>query len=253
MSRRYDTFAAHAVCAAAGMRDGMRAAQFFMRDLSNADAWGKAGAGSSTALSLLVSRLARVADRIITWSANAVISVLLPGWRKLPSPFALGMVNEVSDAIRQNSLVHNPLFNAYFFRAAKNLLERYARAPSLVFEHRVDAARCRLAAEEPVADESRVLARALIALAEAAPIARPGTAKTDLLKSADANVAIWAIACIALLFAGEGRPSDTLGEDEFFAVVGALIAPRLEAVGSLIREGDTDGLARELEAIKAMY
>ena len=29
--------AAHAVCAAAGVRDGLRATQFYVRDLSNAD------------------------------------------------------------------------------------------------------------------------------------------------------------------------------------------------------------------------
>jgi hypothetical protein len=163
------------------------------------------------------------------------------------------MIEEVAEAIRRNSLVHNPLFNAYFFRAAKTLLERYAAPPILVFEHRVDAARRRLAAEEPAANEARFLARALIALAEAAPIARHGAAKNELLREADANVAIWAVACIALLFAEEGRPSEKLGEDEFFAVVAALIEPRLEAIGSLIRSGDANGLARELEAIKAMY
>ena len=33
--------AAHAVCAAAGVRDGLRAAQFYIRDLANADRFGK--------------------------------------------------------------------------------------------------------------------------------------------------------------------------------------------------------------------
>jgi hypothetical protein len=126
VSRTYDSVAAHAVCIGAGARDGLRAAQFFMRDLSNVDAWGKTGAGSATALSTLVARLARLADRFMTWSANAAIALLLPQWRRLPSPFAPGMMNEVADAIRQNSLVHNPLFNAYFFRAAR----RPSRAPA---------------------------------------------------------------------------------------------------------------------------
>jgi hypothetical protein len=253
VSRTYDTFAAHAVCAAAGARDGLRATHFFMRDLANADAWGKTGAGSATALSRLVSRLARMADGFMTWSTNIVIALILPQWRKLPSPFAAGMVNEVADAIRRNSLVHNPLFNAYFFRAAKTVLERYAAPPSLVFEHRVDAARRRLAAEAPSAGKAQFLARGLIALSEAAPIARHGAPKSELLSGADANVAVWAIACIALLFAEDGRPSETLGEDEFFAVVAALIAPRLGAIAELIRAGDAEGLAEELEAVRGMY
>jgi hypothetical protein len=253
MSRSYNSFAAHAVCVAAGLRDGLRAAQFFMRDLANADAWGRTDPGSVTFLSKLVARLASIADRMMTWSVNAAIALILPGWRKLPSPFAPGMMNEVAEAIRRNSLVHNPLFNAYFFRAAKNILERYAAAPSLVFEHRVDAARRRLASEEPAAGEARFLARALISLSEAAPIARHGAARMELLNGADANVSVWAIACIALLFAEEGRPSDTLGEDEFFAVVGALIAPRLDAIAALIRARKVEALAAELDTIKAMY
>lgn len=253
IARRYDSLAAHAVCAAAGARDGLRAAQFFMRDLSNADAWGKTNAGSATALSKLVARFARLADRIMTWSANAAIALLLPGWRKLPSPFAPGMMNEVAEAIRQNSLVHNSLFNAYFFRASKSVLERYAKPPILVLEHRVDAARRRLAMEAPAADEAEFLARALIALSEAAPVARHGAPRGDLFGDRDVNVAVWAIACVALLFAEEGRPSETLSEDEFFTVVGALIAPRLDAIAALIRANDIQALARELETIKGMY
>jgi hypothetical protein len=253
LARRYDSLAAHAVCAAAGLRDGLRSAQFFVRDLSNADAWGHANAGSATALSKLVAGLARLADRFMTWSANTAIALLLPSWRKLPSPFAAGMMNEVADAIRQNSLVHNPLFNAYFFRAGKNILARYAKPPVLVLEHRVDAARRRLALEPPAVGEARFLASALIALAQAAPVARHGAPRTELFGEADANVAVWAIACVALLFAEEGRPSEKLSEDEFFAIVGALIAPRLGAIAALTRANDTAALARELESIKAMY
>jgi hypothetical protein len=253
LARRYDSLAAHAVCAAAGFRDGLRSAQFFMRDLANADAWGKAHSGSATALSTLVARLAHLADRFMTWSTNLAIALLLPSWRKLPSPFAPGMMNEVADAIRQNSLVHNPLFNAYFFRAGKNILARYTRSPILVLEHRVDAARRSLALEPAAGDEAHFLARALIALSEAAPVARHGAPRAELFGAEDANIAVWAIACIALLFAEEGRPSDTLSEDEFFAVVGALIAHRLATIAALIRAEDVDALARELEAIKGMY
>ena len=55
--------------------------------------------------------------------------LFLPSWRKLPSPFAPGMMHEVAEAIRENSLVHNPLFNAYFFRAAIHIIGRYSEPP----------------------------------------------------------------------------------------------------------------------------
>jgi hypothetical protein len=102
--RSADDFAAHAVCVAAGVRDGMRATQFYVRDLSRADAWGKSHAGGATFLSVQVARLARLADRFMTWSANVAIALFLPSWRKLPSPFAPGMMSEIATAIRRNSL-----------------------------------------------------------------------------------------------------------------------------------------------------
>ncbi len=83
----------------------------------------------------------------MTWGANVAIALFLPSWRKLPSPFAPGMMNEVAEAIRKNSLVHNPLFNAYFFRAAIHIISRYSEPPYLLLEHRVDAARRQLASE----------------------------------------------------------------------------------------------------------
>jgi len=40
-SRHQDTLASHAVCAAAGARDSVRTAQFFLRILSGAEYWGR--------------------------------------------------------------------------------------------------------------------------------------------------------------------------------------------------------------------
>ena len=51
--------AAHAVCAAAGVRDGLRAAQFYIRDLSNADRFGKGEPKQVPFLSRVVAQLAR--------------------------------------------------------------------------------------------------------------------------------------------------------------------------------------------------
>jgi hypothetical protein len=256
--RSADTFAAHAVCAAAGVRDGMRAAQFYIRDLSRADEWAKSHAEGATFLSTQTARLARLADRLITWGANLSIRLLLPSWRKLPSPFAPGILSEIATAIAKNSFVHNPLFNAYFFRAAQHILQRYAEPPYLVLEHRVDAARRLLAQRaNPLgeAGETDFLARTLLALVETGPIARTGTLNEPhrFFNGIEPNVAVWAIACVTLLFAEEGRPIKELDEDEFFAVVGALIEPRLSTIADLVAKRDEGGLAAELADIKAMY
>ncbi|MBL8908422.1 MAG: hypothetical protein JNM20_17255 [Rhizobiales bacterium] len=264
-SRSYDTWASRAVCIAAGARDGLRTAQFFVRLLSGAEDWGRSPAAAASVgppartyfFSPLVSRLASMADRFMTWTVDCWIALVIPEWRKLPSPFNHGMLNEVSQAIRADSFVANPLFNTYFYRAAIHILHRYRLPPFLVLEHRVDAARRRLA--EPTIGETvsktDFLALALIDLVEAAPVARAGELKSPGSPAAgvDANVSIFAIACVALLFAEEGKPSEELDEDQFFAVVGALIGPRLDAMAEMISRRDAAGLARELAEIKEMY
>jgi len=253
--RTADSFAAHAVCVAAGVRDGMRAAQYYVRDLARADNWGNSHTDGSTSLSVQVARAARVADRFMTWTTNTAIRMILPEWRKLPSPFAPGMMREVKTAIRHNGFVQNPLFNAYFFRAAHHILYRYAQPPFLVLEHRVDAARRRLANQDGQVDEFHFLARALIALVETGPVARMLTLKPghNILAGVEANLAVCAIACVTLLFAEEGRLAEGLDENKFFSIVGALIEPRLPRIEALVSARDEQGLAAELAEIKAMY
>jgi hypothetical protein len=244
--------AAHAVCMASSVRDVLRTTQFYIRDLSYADGINHAERGEPTFLSSAVASLARLADRFMTWSANTAIKVLLPSWRQLPSPFTPGMVRDVADAIARNSLVHNPLFNAYFFRAAIHITARYAEPPHLILEHRVDAAR-RVLAESGGSGE--FLARTLVALVEAAPIARTGKSKPGLkpFEKVEPNIAVFTIACITLLIAEEGKPGAIHDEDEFFAVVGALVQPRLEAIAKLVSSRDYAGLAAQFEAIRNMY
>ena len=251
VTRSNDSLAAHAVCMAASFRDVLRAAQFYTRDVSNVDGTRKPERGVPTLLSSLVARMARLADRFMTWSSRTIISIVLPGWRKLPSPFTPGMVGAVSSAIAENSLVHNPLFNAYFFRAAIHITERYSEPPYLILEHRVDAAR-RLLALEPTPN---FLAQALITLVENAPIARVGKSKGALqpFESTEPNVAVFAIACVTLLFAEEGKPIAIHDEDEFFAIAGALILPRLKDIALMIDKRDVEGLARELADIRDIY
>jgi hypothetical protein len=153
-------------------------------------------------------------------------------------------------------LTHNPTFNAYFYRAAIHVAGRYSAPPWLILEHRVDAARRSLAprVDEPVS-ESVMMARILIALVEQGPVARIGavTEKNRFFTQVEPNVAVFAIACVALLFAEEGRPGEAIDEDEFFTVTGALIGPRLPVIAAFIGSRDEAGLARELADIKSMY
>jgi hypothetical protein len=250
-----DSLAAHAVCAAAGVRDGFRAAQFYARDLANADGALSQEARTVPFLSRFVAILARLTDRFLSFAADLSISIFLPSWRKLPSPFTPGLVAQVADAVRRNSLVHNPLFNSYFYRAAMRIVEHYAETPSLVLEHRVDAARRQLAAKPSVQTETLVLARILISLVEAGAVARLGKARhSPFIKfQGDPNVAVFAIACAALMFGEEGKPPVEMGEDVFFAITGALIAPKLATIAPLVFAGDEEGLARELDDLRSMY
>jgi hypothetical protein len=248
--------AAHAVCAAAGMRDSLRAAQFYMRDLANADRFGEGSPERVPFLSRVVAQGARLADRLMDWGAKVSIAIFLPSWRDLPSPFTPGLMQEVAKGIREESLIHNPLFNAYFFRAAIHIARRYSAPPSLILEHRVDAARRSLALrdDEP-ASENAMLARILIALVENDPIAKIGAVseRNRFFASVEPNIAVNAIACVALMFAEEGKPAGTIDEDEFFSVTGALIGPRLGAIADLVAARDEAGLARELADIKSLY
>ena len=249
-------FAAHAVCAAAGVRDGLRAAQFYVRDLTNADRFGRGDSQRVPFLSRVVAQGARLVDRMMNWGANASIALFMPSWRKLPSPFTPGLMHQVARDIREDSLTHNPTFNAYFFRAAIHIAGRYSAPPWLILEHRVDAARRSLAprADEPVS-ESEMMARILIALVEQGPVARIGAVaeRNRFFAKVEPNVAVNAIACVALLFAEEGKPAEAINEDAFFSLTGALIGPRLPAIAALVERRDEAGLARELADIKSMY
>lgn len=255
--RSTNSLTAHAVCMAAGIRDSLRTAQFYVRDLSRADGSGAGVVPTPTLLSRVVAGTARRVDGLLSFAADVSIRLLVPKWRALPSPFAPGIRGEVTEAIRQNRLVLTSLFTAYFFRAAKHILASGTTAPFLVLEHRIDAAR-RLMAEQdalPGEPDTRVLARALLCLVEADPIARSGEAKPQFgfLKVGDANLAVMAAACVALLIAEEGKPIDSLDEDEFFAIAGALLAPRLPDMEAAVKARDVEALDHALTSVRDLY
>lgn len=256
-TRSGSPIAAHAVCIAASVRDLLRTAQFYSRDMSNVDGGLRSDHARPTLPSRVIAVAARLADGFMTWAANASIALFLPSWRKLPSPFGPGMVAAVAEAIRSDSLLHNPLFNAYFFRAAKHITARYAEPPNLVLEHRVDAARRQLAREGngDSAVDAAFMARLLLALVEAKPVARIGRLKQPqrLLRDDDPNVAIFAITVLALLFAEGGKPVAINDETEFFSVIGALIEPRLAALTAGIEANDLAAVEQEIRAIQSLY
>ena len=256
--RSAGTLTAHAVCMAAGVRDGLRTAQFYVRDLSQADGSGKLLVQQPTFLSRAVATLARFADWLLDKGADWSVRLLVPKWRDLPSPFEPGMRGEVLRAIRENRLVMTSLFTAYFFRAARHILERATVSPNLVLEHRIDAAR-RLMAAQSIKDTAdnpaRVLAEALLHLVEADPIAKAGAPRDghSWLGDADPNLAVMATACLALLLAEEGKPIESLDEDEFFEITAALLSPRLPKLEEAVKRRDVAALASELQAVRELY
>lgn len=249
-----DSFSAHAWCMAAGIRDALRTAQYYVRDMSNADGVIEDRQQNAAFLSRAVGKAARSIDRLMTCGANLSIRLLLPQWRHLPSPFSPGMIDEVASAISQNKLLENPLFNAYFFRSCQHILARWAEPPYLIMEHRIDAARRELAGQAHSANKLEFLAHTVLALVAAAPIARHGKVRAPaMLGSGNPNVAVCATACLALLLADEGGAIKGVGEDEFFAIVGALMAPRLSALQTAVEQHDVQNIAQQLDAIRALY
>ena len=260
----------HAASMAANARDGLRAAHYFVQELATADdpaaqsggnarkraAWLLPADAPTSLITGFIAQNARIADKVMNWSSDAAAALLAPDWRALPSPFNRNMMREIAAAITSQSFTANALFNAYFYRAALHILKRYGKPPFLVLENRIDGARRALAAaEQPDASDIAFIARALIALVRTAPVAEAGAIdpKSVLAKTKDPNVSIAAVACVALLFGDQGKPTDEIDEDKFFAIVGALISPRLAAIEQLIVRDDIRKLEAELAAIKAMY
>jgi hypothetical protein len=258
----------HAASVVANARDGLRTAHYLVQELATADDPTQQGSRSKRAAWLLpadaptslitgfIAQNARIADKVMNWSSDAAAALLAPDWRALPSPFTRNMMREIAAAIGSRSFTANALFDAYFYRAGLHILQRYSKPPFLVLENRIDAARRALAAaEQPDASDVAFTARALLALVRAAPVAEAGTIdpKSVLAKTKDPNVSIAAVACVALLFGDQGKPTDEIDEDKFFAIVGALISPRLPAIEQLIVRDDVKKLEAELAAIKALY
>jgi hypothetical protein len=268
-SRIPGTLGSTAVSMAANARDGLRTAHYFVQELATADdpnaqggnkrkrpTWLLPNDAPASLLTGFIAQNARIADKVMNWSSDAAAALLAPDWRVLASPFNRNMMGEIAAALTSQSFTANALFNAYFYRASLHILQRYGKPPFLVLENRIDAARRALAsAEQPDASDTTFMARALIALVRAAPVAEPGEIdpKSVLANTKDANVSVAAVACVSLLFGDQGKPTEEIDEDQFFAIVGALIAPRLAAIEQHITRDDVKKLEAELDTIKALY
>ncbi len=255
--RASNSMVTHAACMAAGVRDGLRTAQFYARDMAKADGHSSDMPRDSTFLSRAVAWVARVVDGSLSKAADVSVRLLRPQWRKLPSPFEPSMREDVIHTIRLNQFSYTSQFTAYFFRAARHMLERGAEAPHLVLEHRIESARRALEAEPALGEmtEADSLAHVLLRLVLAAPIARCGAPKSryEFLQLAYPNIAVMATACLALLLAEEGKPLAETDDDEFLEISGALLAPHFGDLTKAIEAKDVDALARILESVKQLY
>lgn len=256
-TRGFHALSARAFGAAATTRDGLRAAQYYARGLASFSAPGAVAAGSASphARRGWIARLARMADRGISHSADLTIRLTVPRWRALPSPFEPNMSQAIATALADTGFLHTSLFTTYFYRAARHILERLTEGSSLILEHRIDKARERLLLEPASTGTELFLARALMVLVEAAPVVRAGTpgAGVAVFGGVSANVAVFSIATTALLLAEDGKPSASFNEDEFFAMVGALAGPDLPAIALAIARSDSDELAKVLARIKSAW
>lgn len=256
-ARALNSMVTHAACMAAGVRDALRTAQFYARDMAKADGHSSDMPRDSTFLSRAVAKVARGVDKCLSRAGDISVKLLRPQWRKLPSPFEPSMRAEVIRTIRLNQFSYTSQFTAYFFRAARHMLERGAEAPHLVLEHRIESARRALETEPVLGDmtEADSLAHVLLRLVLAAPIARcgPPRSRYEFLQQADPNIAVMATACLALLLAEEGKPLAETDDDEFLEISGALLAPHFGELTKAIEARDVAALARILESVKGLY
>jgi hypothetical protein len=247
----------HLACMAAGVRDGLRTAQYYARDLSNADGANSTVPRNGTFLSQAVAGVAKGMDSSLSKAGDISIHLIRPQWRNLPSPFEQSVRRDVIQSIQQNQLAFTSQFTAYFFRSSTQILRRWAYGHHLVLEHRIEAARRALQRRSAPADaaiESKI-AQVLLQLIMAAPIARFGapTAHGAILNVTDPNITIMATACLALLLAEDGKPIDALDEVDFLEVTGALLGPRLLDLAEAVHAQDQNAIADVLIAVRELY
>jgi len=247
----------HLACMAAGVRDSLRTAQYYARDLSNANGANSTVPRNGTFLSQAVAGVAKGMDSGLSKAGNISIHWIRPQWRNLPSPFEQSVRRDVIQSIQQNQLAFTSQFTAYFFRSSTQILGRWAHGPQLVLEHRIEAARRSLQKQPSAADApiENKIASVLLQLVMAAPIARFGspTAHGAILAITDPNITIMATACLALLLAEEGKPIAALDEVDFLEITGALLEPQLMRLTEAVNAQDQSAIADVLRSVHELY
>jgi len=257
MSKPAAPITTHVACMAAGVRDGLRTARYYARDLSRADGRGSPMPRQVTLLSRAVAAVARGVDAGLSRGGDLSVKIVQPQWRALPSPFEQGVRRDVILSIQQQQFSFTTKFTAYFFRAAALILERWAEGPNLILEHRIESARRILQGRitDRDAPTDSKMALVLMHLVQAAPVVKIGTFSThgQILEGADANVAVMATTCLALLLAEQGRPEAELDEGAFLEISGALLKPRLPVLTAALKTQDLEATARILRSVVELY
>ena len=250
-------FAQHAACMAAGLRDGLRTAHFYARDMTKADGGMVVKDKQPSMLSRAVATLARTVDDGMSRAADFSLKTFSPQWRDLPSPFDLAVREQLALALIKTQVTLSSEFTLYFFRVARLELGQWVEKPHLVLEHRIEAVRRNFQPrardfKEPMPE---VLAQLLIALVEARPIARAGILKPGLefLNHVDLNVAVFASACLALLLATRGKPGSKIDDGEFLVIVAQLMHTRLQDIGKEVEKRNSKSIAHMFEECLAEY
>ena len=247
----------HASYIAAGLRDGLRTAQFYARDMKGAASSAKNLDYRPTMLSRAVARVARNFDSSVSRAADLSVQLVQPTWRRLPSPFDSTLLDRVVSNSSANEISLSSEFTNYFFRAARHILERWTAPPMLVLEHRIEAARRNLESDfgtskKPVAT---VLAIVLMRLVAARPIARIGKPlpRYTFVTSFDPNIAVMAAACVALILGTEGKPLADIDEDDFLDIAGILVSGKLNEMAQAIAADDLATLSAIFDSVKSAY
>lgn len=254
-SKPLNNLANHASCIAAGLRDGLRTAQFYARDMK--------GAASSklnyqpTFLSKAVAQVAGGFDTGISCASDLSVQLIRPTWRQLPSPFDSTVLERVIGTSSSNEISLDFDFTSYFFRASRHILGRWTAPPTLVLEHRIEAVRRKLQMEVAVSKKpvASVLAVVLMRLVAARPIARIGQPypRYNFVSAFDPNIAVMAAACVALILGLEGKPMAEVDEDDLLDIAGILVSAKLNEMARAIDTEDQSKLSAIFDSIKSQY
>ena len=247
----------HASCIAAGLRDGLRTAQYYARDMKGAASSTKNVNYRPTLLSKAVAHFAGNFDSSVSRAADLSVQLVQPTWRQLPSPFDSTLLDRVVGISSPNEISLSSEFTNYFFRAARHILERWTAPPILVLEHRIEAVRRNLESDfgtskKPVAT---VLAIVLMRLVSARSIARIGKPlpRYSFVTSFDPNIAVMAAACVALILGPEGKPVAGVDEDDLLDIAGILVSGKLNEMAQAIAADDEATLSAIFDSVKSRY